>query len=99
MGLTRRKGALAAAMLLGALLAYARHKGFPGGRSAPPAPAPAAAPVPLPLPKAKRASPPRKLAAKPAAPAKVRGAGLRDAGEAFGGRPPVRVDASTPTAQ
>lgn len=95
MRLTGRNAGLAVAALLILIWAVSRHRG--GGGAVPaPAAAPAVAPAPpvsppaVPMKKARR-----RLTAKappPAAPEPVRGAMLREKGEAFGGGTPDRVD-------
>lgn len=99
MGLISRNTAFALAAIVLAFLALAR---LTGDRRIDPAPAvtPAVERVVVPvIPVRRKAAVPRKVAAAPAPPAKVRGAALRDPGEAFGGRAPHRVDKSTSAPQ
>lgn len=96
-----RHAGLAIAVLLTVFLAIARyHGGSPLIPTPPPTPVAAPAQPAVPVVKAKKKVR-RKLAAKltvqPAAPAKVRGARLREVGEALGGRTPERVDKATET--
>jgi hypothetical protein len=102
MGSMNRSAAFALAAALIAFAALARVAcGRKAALVAAPIPAPVAAPAAAPVaaPARKPASARKKIAAVPVAPAKVRGAALRDPGEAFGGTPPRRVDASTSSAQ
>lgn len=110
MGFISRYTAFAFVVAVIAFLALAR---FTDGRRVDPVPAPVAAPVvvpvaiPVAIPVALRVAAPvkkksavrGKVAAAPVLPAKTRGEALRDPGEAFGGRPPQRVDKSTSAAR
>lgn len=98
-----RNAGLALAALLTLFLALARYQGVAGAIPTVP-PALVVAPPPLPpaapIVKAKKKARKRlvaKLIAPPAAPAKVRGARLREKGEALGGGTPDRVDTGTMT--
>lgn len=95
MSLTVRNAGLAVAALLILIWAVARHRGgtiaTAPAEAAPAASAPApAAPPPAPPVKKVRRTLTAKAPAPPPAP--VRGAMLRDKGEAFGGGTPDRVD-------
>ncbi|MDD5301834.1 MAG: hypothetical protein PHS14_01890 [Elusimicrobia bacterium] len=108
MSLIGRHAGLALAALLALVLALASYRG--GTAASPPAPPapviapprPAVAPPRPAAPVAKaRKKARKKLLAKlvppPAAPVKVRGARLREKGEALGGGTPDRVDTGTMT--
>ena len=97
----REHSGLTLAVLLTLFLALARYRGGSAGiAKAPPAPLVEAPQPAAPVVKPKSA-PRRKLVAKrvkPAAsPVEVRGAQLRDKGEALGGGTPDRVDTGTMT--
>ena len=91
--------AAALAVVAAALWALIRFGGKPGASPAPPAAVRITAVAPL----APAAVKPRRTARKkisllPVEPAKIRGAKLREKGEAFGGTTPDRVDKDTATA-
>lgn len=101
--LNGRRAALALAVL--AALAWAAR--YAGRRGTPPAPAapvalaaPASAPAPaVEIPVKAKPAPRRPIVEAVAKPAETRGAGLREVGEAFGGRAPERIDRSAPASR
>ena len=101
MGMIRRNAGLTLAAILALLTAFALHQGG-SGAVPPPAPPPVIAPPQPSAPVVKVKKTDRRVrtarATLPPAPAaKVRGARLKEKGEALGGTTPDRVDTGTMT--
>ncbi len=106
MDIRSRRAALALAAFAALVLWAVRFAGRPPARPAQPTqptqPSPAVVVPAPPPPVPSEAKPRRKIIKVPKAvrpPHAERGTRLRDPGEALGGKPPVRVDLSTPTVQ